>query len=332
MNDNNEPTGDWSMNAVIEAEPQEPTNVPAIRQSHAVASPFDVDTESFTGALARRKQNRNALMEWVREAMVEGTDYGRIHVVSRNKCSAGKHCTNASHFSKPSLFKPGAEKIAGMLGLTPTFPNMGEYERMALDGKRIETIILRCEILDARGNVVGVGMGARLVSADDGDLNKSLKMCQKSAQIDATLRTGGLSEVFTQDIEDMPNIGGDGAAEGPTVMPFGKHQGTPFTELPDDYLQWMVEKMSGKADLKAAAKAEIERRAKAEAEGDEPDTCAPPATIPFGKNAGKPWSSLSDKQLDWYADECNNAACREAAQNERDFRRQVAESDEQASG
>jgi hypothetical protein len=42
-----------------------------------------------------------------------------------------------------------------------------------------------------------------LLSQDDGDINKALKMAIKSAHIDATLRMAGLSEVFTQDIEDM---------------------------------------------------------------------------------------------------------------------------------
>ena len=38
---------------------------------------------------------------------------------------------------------------------------------------------------------------------DKGDINKSLKMAEKSAHIDATLRIAGLSEIFTQDLEDM---------------------------------------------------------------------------------------------------------------------------------
>ena len=47
------------------------------------------------------------------------------------------------------------------------------------------------------------GVGARSLKQDYGDINKSLKMAEKSAHIDATLRMAGLSEVFTQDIEDM---------------------------------------------------------------------------------------------------------------------------------
>jgi len=35
------------------------------------------------------------------------------------------------------------------------------------------------------------------------DINKAIKMAQKSAQIDAVLRTGALSDAFTQDLEDV---------------------------------------------------------------------------------------------------------------------------------
>jgi len=167
------------------------------------ANPLDLPSETFQAGLDRRKQNRSALMAWVREALIEGSDFGKIHIVSRNKCQAGIHCKNPSHFSKPSLFKPGAEKICGMLGVTVSYPTLTEYEKSALNGTKLSQIILRCEIIDASGRSVADGIGARTLSQDNGDINKALKMAEKSAHIDATLRMAGLSEVFTQDIEDM---------------------------------------------------------------------------------------------------------------------------------
>lgn len=167
------------------------------------ANPLDLPATTFREGLDRRKTNRAALMAWVRSALVEGTDYGKIHVVSRNKCQAGKNCTNPAHFSKPSLFKPGAEKICGMLGVTVRYPTLPDYEKAALAGANLSQIIIRCEIVDASGRVVADGVGARSLAQDNGDINKSLKMAEKSAHIDATLRMAGLSEVFTQDIEDM---------------------------------------------------------------------------------------------------------------------------------
>lgn len=174
-----------------------------IKNAVIAANPLDLPAATFREGLDRRKANRAALMVWVRDALVEGTDYGKIHVVSRNKCQAGKNCTNPAHFSKPSLFKPGAEKICGMLGVTVRYPTLPDYEKAALAGANLSQIIIRCEIVDASGRVVADGIGARSLAQDNGDINKSLKMAEKSAHIDATLRMAGLSEVFTQDIEDM---------------------------------------------------------------------------------------------------------------------------------
>ena len=90
-----------------------------------------------------------------------------------------------------------------MMGLIPRFPNLAEYERAALSGEDIKMIILKCELHTGSGFVAAEGTGARRVDQDRGDINKSLKMAVKSAHIDATLRVAGLSELFTQDIEDM---------------------------------------------------------------------------------------------------------------------------------
>jgi hypothetical protein len=167
------------------------------------ANPLDLPADTFREGLDRRRANRAVLMAWVHDALVEGIDYGRVHVVSRSKCHAGKDCRNPAHFSKPSLFKPGAEKICGMLGLTVRYPTLPDYEKAALTGAKLSQIIIRCEILEPSGRVVADGVGARLLAQDYGDINKALKMAEKSAHIDATLRMAGLSEVFTQDIEDM---------------------------------------------------------------------------------------------------------------------------------
>lgn len=172
-------------------------------QALVAANPLDVSPEAFRGALARRGENRKALMGWVRDSLVSGIDFGRIHVMSRSKCPKGNQCDNPSHFSKDCLFKPGAEKIAGMLGVTPTFPTLNKYEDAALSGVDLKQIILRCHMVDGSGRIVADGIGARSLEQDYGDINKSLKMCAKSAHIDATLRMAGLSEVFTQDLDQM---------------------------------------------------------------------------------------------------------------------------------
>jgi hypothetical protein len=172
--------------------------------------------EQFGAALSRRQANRAKLLVWIREHLIEGTDFGKIHVVGKAKCHLGKACKTDGHFSKPVLFKPGAEKIGGMLGVIPRFPHLHAYEQAALQGIEVKQVVLRCELQTAAGHVLADGVGARHLQQDAGDLNKSLKMAEKSAHIDATLRLAGLSELFTQDLDDLPPK--DAAAGEPVYL------------------------------------------------------------------------------------------------------------------
>lgn len=141
---------------------------------------LDQPTETIADQLERRSANRATLLEWVRANLKEGHDYGVIK-------------------NKKSLWKAGAEKIAGMLGLQVTWPDL-EAELERLRGGAT-TVFLSCELV-RDGQVQAQGAGARSVDEDGGNFNKAIKMCKKSAMIDAVLNVGGLSEVFTQDLED----------------------------------------------------------------------------------------------------------------------------------
>ena len=180
----------------------------AILPSVMPQSPLDLPVEMFTQALDRREVNRKALLKWIESNLQHGVDFGQIHVVGKDKCEYARHgrqqeCPNKYHWSKPSLWKPGAEKICGMMGIIPRFPNLDEYGKAVLQGADIKVIILKCELHTPSGFIAAEGSGARRVDQDKGDINKSLKMAEKSAHIDATLRIVGLSEIFTQDLEDM---------------------------------------------------------------------------------------------------------------------------------
>ncbi len=173
-------------------------------------SPMDYPVERFSQALERREDNRKALLKWIQSNLQAGIDFGQIHVVKKERCRLAKdgrahECMDPRHWSKPSLWKPGAEKICGMLGLIPRFPNLSEYENAVLRGEDIKVIILKCELHTGGGFVAAEGSGARRVAQDNGDINKAMKMAEKSAHIDASLRVAGLSELFTQDLEDLTN-------------------------------------------------------------------------------------------------------------------------------
>ena len=213
----------------------------AIMPSVMPKSPLDLPVEIFTQALDRREVNRKALLKWIESNLQHGVDYGQIHVVGKNKCEYARNgrqqdCPNKYHWSKPSLWKPGAEKICGMMGIIPRFPNLDEYEKAVLRGEDIKVVIIKCELHTPSGFIAAEGTGARRVDQDNGDINKSLKMAEKSAHIDATLRVAGLSEIFTQDLEDMLKnkddilLGATNANQNPRSNPSDSDSGNGFRD------------------------------------------------------------------------------------------------------
>ena len=103
--------------------------------------------------------------------------------------------------SKPSLSKAGAEKVLGWLKIQASFtPDTGTWEML---GRPTDLVCYVCTLRTRSGEIVGEGRGARSLKKDSGDINKAMKMAEKSAMVSAVLRTGALSDVFTQDLEDM---------------------------------------------------------------------------------------------------------------------------------
>jgi hypothetical protein len=95
-----------------------------------------------------------------------------------------------------TLWKSGAEKIIRLLGLTAHFPNLHQYELCCVHKQEIQMIVLKCELRASNGTVVAEGTGARYIIQDGWNLNKAMKMAEKSAVIDATIRVAGLTGVF----------------------------------------------------------------------------------------------------------------------------------------
>ncbi len=174
-----------------------------------VYSPFEIEPADFSKSLDIRAENRSTLIRWIRSNLIDGIDKGHIHVVGKDKCKLGHNCKDPNHYSKQVLFKPGAEKICGLIGLRAEYPAIAEYEKCAIEGRKIDVVILRC-LLYSGDRIVAEGTGSRLVSKDYGDINKSIKMAEKSGQIDAIMRCAGLSEIFSQ--EDIVEIKEEAAA------------------------------------------------------------------------------------------------------------------------
>ena len=156
-----------------EVKPPEPELVPKVAEppsaqplSTIVADhPLDVSTREFQKQLKLRDENRKILIDWIRSNLKAGIDYMRVWQKSRGK------------WSKPFLLKPGAEKICGMLGVTPTFPNLKDYEQRFREQQQVEVIVIQCYLVNSQGRTVSEGVGGRLLGhQDQGDVNKALKM------------------------------------------------------------------------------------------------------------------------------------------------------------
>lgn len=168
------------------------------------------DPAALAQRLATYGESRKLLLDWILSKLIAGIDYTLIH---RKIGPRGQktECPNVGNMvdrtcpacgGKSTLCKPGSEKICGLLQLRPTFRRDAETWEML--GSEPGVVALVCELVTASGAVVAEGRGARHRDMDYGDVNKTIKMTQKSGQTDAVLRLVGLSEIFTQDLEDTP--------------------------------------------------------------------------------------------------------------------------------
>jgi hypothetical protein len=189
--------GEEARAGVQMAPPQAPL-IPEVLPAAVARAPGTMLTaEALTASLAAWSEHRAILARFIRQHLVEGTDYGKLHI--KKDCKQYK-CTNPSHLSKDTLFKSGGEKFCGLLRLRPTFRK--DEDTWEMLGRPPGVICLVCQLLTPRGEVLGEGRGIRDVKKDGDDYNKAVKMTEKSACLDAILRTGGLSDVFTQDLDE----------------------------------------------------------------------------------------------------------------------------------
>ncbi|MBZ0156205.1 MAG: hypothetical protein K8I29_08360 [Alphaproteobacteria bacterium] len=166
------------------------------------------------------REQINLIQEVMRTVMQEGQHYGKIP-------GAG---------DKPTLFKPGAEKIMALFRLS------ADPEVVDLSHDDIIRYRVKCRLTTRSGIFFGAGLGEcsseeekykwRLATGDeeweatpetqrrikysrDRQLrqvrtnpyelaNTILKMAKKRALVDAVLTSTAASDIFTQDIEDMP--------------------------------------------------------------------------------------------------------------------------------
>lgn len=151
-------------------------------------APSEVEVNDLAAVMKAEAEKRDLITKYISVHMKSGTDYGTIKFGNKE--------------SKPSLFKPGSEKFLSLFKLTAKFEKDGDTWEMA--GSEAGVFAYKCQLVTSKGEVVGEGRGVSKLSEKAGwTINNAVKIAEKRAQIDAVLRTGALSDFFTQDLEDM---------------------------------------------------------------------------------------------------------------------------------
>lgn len=191
-------------------------------------SPLSLIQDIDVKAVETTVKKVRTLQSTLKNILTDGYDYGKI-----------QGCGD-----KPTLLKPGAEKILMAMGITSTYELVKQTENF--EGKGFFSYTYKC-ILEKNGIKITEGWGHAnskekkwgyeyvyekdLPLGVDKDLlkkkefeskssgifykyeveadanskaNTIMKMAKKRAQIDAVLAVASLSEVFTQDFDDLP--------------------------------------------------------------------------------------------------------------------------------
>lgn len=184
-------------------------------RAHALSVPVDV----MQTALQDYAERRGAFREWLLTQLVEGLHYGYVpgtepkfdergNMISKrwdNKTKEYKETRVApkSWQAKRCLYKAGAEFIIDLMGVRAKYAaDVGAWQQL---GGQPGNFVIKCELVSrATGEPVGEGIGARKVGTKGGDENNAVKMAQKAAMVAAVLNSYGLSDLFTQDMDEKP--------------------------------------------------------------------------------------------------------------------------------
>lgn len=184
----------------------------------AIVNSTSLIEQTTSNALIDKSKAFNEFKEFIKNDLKDGVDFGKIPSVE-----------------KPCLFKAGGEKIQLYLGLTPQYkllhrefvPNQVRKDKVWNDVTKkyqeVETVRnyycweWSCELWHGSVKVAeGVGMGNteedKYVSqykgakTPDSLANTVMKISKKRAFMDAIIGVSGVSDIFTQDLEDSEMV------------------------------------------------------------------------------------------------------------------------------
>lgn len=221
-----------------------------------------INTNAITSTMTKIR----SFQQIVQQTLVPGKDFGIIPGTD-----------------KPTMLKPGAEKILMLLGLSSSFEIMSCVEQF---DSGFFSYNVRCTLFrDCLKITEGVGhcnsRENKYVKSDPYSIaNTILKMARKRALVDASLTVASLSDLFTQDVEDMDHLkiqpsgpshrDNQGKSALEIVVTFGKHKGRTMGDLIQNerqYVEWLAGSDNQKwapVAKQALAAAEAPRKSNAE--------------------------------------------------------------------
>ena len=242
-------------------------NEVVVQQNQAISLIDSLDV----AIIANTMQKISAFQAVVQKSLKQQHDYGIIQGTQ-----------------KPTLLKPGAEKICMMLGVNPEYEFL---ERTSEHEKGFFNYEIKCTLMK-NGFPMAQGVGCcnsyekkyRWINSDTVPVgvdpsmcdqftdkygktkykipnpnicdlaNTILKMAKKRAFIDAVLQVASLSEIFTQDLEDMKDFMNQEQSAAAASMtpeeagqvkcPFGKNKGKTLKDIYKEdkkYFEWLAE-------------------------------------------------------------------------------------------
>ena len=149
---------------------------------------------SLERALVEEGKKRELLDKYIADNLKKGIDYDTIP-----GCG-----------TKPTLLKPGAERVMNLFNLTLKWEFDSEvFEHLPQAIKDRGVICFRCYAVSVQGRTVGEGRGSAQVGEKTSwNLNTCEKIAKKRSMVDCALTVASLSNRFSQDLEDMQKNGG----------------------------------------------------------------------------------------------------------------------------
>lgn len=138
--------------------------------------------EHFKQGVDALLARRSYFISQVLPRLKDGQDFFTIH---------GRKC----------LAKGGSEKLASIYNLSAFFER--DRDTLEMLGSPNGLVAFICNLQNREGVTVGQGRGADSLDKNGNDPNKTIKLAQKRAYIDAVIRATGLSDIFTQDLETV---------------------------------------------------------------------------------------------------------------------------------